>query len=74
MDNHWDKLPKSWANALDNICPEKLVDLLKSNDGRKKFAWPLSILCLMRLLSDLCLSRLYKIPEKVNIIEIYDNP
>uniref|UniRef100_W8B7A2 Protein RRNAD1 n=1 Tax=Ceratitis capitata TaxID=7213 RepID=W8B7A2_CERCA len=60
IENHWEKLPKSWQLHLENIRPEELSSLLNlQNCGEQKDCnvWPLSLLALRRLLAELCVPR-----------------
>lgn len=58
MDDHWEKMPKSWIKTLIDIPPEYLVDLLICPQQKtEKTLWPLSLLALRKLLESLCISR-----------------
>lgn len=60
VDNHWQKMPKSWIQTLEKISPEDLTDLLIPPDQKKpteKVVWPLSLLALRKELQRLCIPR-----------------
>lgn len=50
-------MPKSWAQAFENIPPENLADLLTTERRDGQRLWPLSLLALQTLLHRLCISR-----------------
>lgn len=58
MEDHWNRMPDSWAHAFRNIPPENLADFLTSSERREtQRLWPLSLLALQVLLRQLCISR-----------------
>ncbi|XP_031634471.1 protein RRNAD1 [Contarinia nasturtii] len=58
VDNHWDKMPKSWIQTLGHISPEHLTDLLiPPVQNTECTVWPLSLLALRTLMQRLCIPR-----------------
>lgn len=58
VDNHWEKMPTSWSQALNNMSPEYLTDLLIPPEQKiEQTIWPLSLLALRQALWRLCISR-----------------
>lgn len=57
MDNHWHKMPKSWIDVLTDLPPENLVDLLKTETQTETNVWPLSMLCLRKIIPILSIPR-----------------
>lgn len=67
VDNHWEKMPKSWIEALTNVPPEHLSDLLiPSNPNTEKIVWPLSLIALRKVLQRLCISRTPQLTSESN--------
>lgn len=59
-ENHWKKLPSSWAEALDSLSPEELGKcILSSNSGTNtyKLVLPLSLLAFKEATRNLALNR-----------------
>lgn len=57
MEDHWNKMPNSWAQTFENIHPENVADLLAAEQCSGPSLWPLSLLALQVLLRRLCISR-----------------
>lgn len=57
MDNHWEKMPKSWTTVLNDLPPENLTNLLDTNAAIQQNVWPLSLLCLQKIIPILSIPR-----------------
>lgn len=55
MDNHWDKLPRSWRESLEDLNPLDLGRLL--SDKSTTHVFPLSFLALLKIVKALCIPR-----------------
>lgn len=66
VENHWNKLPKSWQNCFSNISMKQLSELLDFSNPIKSKLYPLSLLSLRSIIVHNVLSRkqLYNIPLK----------
>ncbi|XP_036339318.1 protein RRNAD1 [Rhagoletis pomonella] len=60
VDNHWEKLPRSWQKHLEHVKPEELSTLLNFNEiAEQQHAnvWPLALLALRCKLREVCVDR-----------------
>lgn len=58
IDQHWEKLPKSWRIHLEELNPGELTTLLNYNKcSKQNRVWPLSLLALRHLLLQLSIPR-----------------
>ncbi|KAG7201757.1 hypothetical protein KM043_004479 [Ampulex compressa] len=62
QDDLWEKLPKSWRDALENASPREFGTWL-SGDILRARVWPLSLLALHELARNLQISRDHENPE-----------
>lgn len=57
MEDHWHRMPKSWAQTFEKFPPENLANLLTAERCDTQRLWPLSLLALQSALSRLCIPR-----------------